>query len=309
MKGADSSKLVSMQHVIAEHVPSGSMVVMGAQLEQMIPFAAGHEIIRQGRRDLTLAGPISDILFDQMIGAGCVSRVMAAWVGNASAGMGYCFRRAVEKGIPCAIETVDHTNLTLALALHAAAMGVPFMPTYTTLGSDLLKRNGNLREFSSPVNEERLVAVRALRPDVAILHVQRADSAGNAHLWGNLGVAIDAARASRKVIVVAEEIVSPEVIASDPNRTLVPGFLVAAVVHEPWGAHPSPVQGCYGRDHAFFHEYHEQTRELDGFERWIKDWVAGVPSRPAYMKHLGDSRAENLRVREHALSAPADFGF
>ena len=163
MMGTTASKLVSMQRAIAEQVPSGSMVVMGAQLEQMIPFAAGHEIIRQGRRDLTLVGPISDILFDQMIGAGCVTRVMAAWVGNASAGMGYCFRRAVEKSIPRAIETVDHTNLTLALALHAAAMGVPFLPTYSTLGSDLLKRNGNLREFSSPVNEERLVAVRALQ--------------------------------------------------------------------------------------------------------------------------------------------------
>jgi glutaconate CoA-transferase subunit A len=308
MKGT-VSKLVSMYRAIAEHVPSGSMVLMGAQLEQMIPFAAGHEIIRQGRRDLTLVGPISDILFDQMIGAGCVSRVMAAWVGNASAGMGYCFRRAVEKSIPRAIETVDHTNLTIALALHAAAMGVPFMPTYSTLGSDLLKRNGNLREFSSPVNEERLVAVRALRPDVAILQVQRADVSGDAHLWGNLGVAIDGARASRKVIVVAEEIVAPEVIASDPNRTLIPGFLVAAVVHEPWGAHPSPVQGYYGRDHDFFHEYHDQTRELDDFERWIKHWVADVPSRAAYLKQLGDSRAGSLKVRQHALSAQVDFGY
>jgi glutaconate CoA-transferase subunit A len=309
MMGTTASKLVSMRQAVTEHVPSGSMVLMGAQLEQMIPFAAGHEIIRQGRRDLTLVGPISDILFDQMIGAGCVSRVMAAWVGNASAGVGYCFRRAVEKSIPRAIETVDHTNLTIALALHAAAMGVPFMPTYTTLGSDLLKRNGNLREFSSPVNEERLVAVRALRPDVAILHVQRADASGNAHLWGNLGVAIDGARASRKVIVVAEEIVAPEVIASDPNRTLIPGFLVTAVVNEPWGAHPSPVQGYYGRDHAFFHEYHDQTRELDGFERWIGQWVAEIPTRDSYMKQLGDSRADSLRVREHALSVAADFGF
>jgi glutaconate CoA-transferase subunit A len=304
-----ASKLVSMRQAIAENVPSGSMILMGAQLEQMIPFAAGHEIIRQGRRDLTLVGPISDILFDQMIGVGCVSSVMAAWVGNASAGMGYCFRRAVEKSIPHAIETVDHTNLTIALALHAAAMGVPFMPTYTTLGSDLLKRNGNLREFSSPVNEERLVAVRALRPDVAILHVQRADVSGNAHLWGNLGVAIDGARASRKVILIAEEIVAPEVIASDPNRTLIPGFLVTAVVQEPWGAHPSPVQGYYGRDHDFFHEYHDRTRDLDGFERWIKNWVADVPSRAAYWKRLGDSRTDSLKVRQHALSVPADFGY
>src|SRR5260370_5739501 len=304
-----ASKIVSMQRAIAEDGPSGSMVLVGAEAEQMIPFAAGDEIIRQGRRDLTLVGPISDILFDQMIGAGCVSGVMAAWVGHASAGMGYCFRRAVEKRIPRAIETVDHTNLTIALALHAGAMGVPFMPTYTTLGSDLLKRNGNLREFSSPVNEDRLVAVRALRPDVAIVNVQRADAAGNAHVWGSLGVAINGARASRKVTVVTEEIVAPEVIASDPNRALIPGFLVAAVVHEPGGAHPAPVQGYYGRDHAFFHEYHDQTRELDGFERWIKHWVTEVPSRDSYMKRLGDSRADGFRVREHALSVPVDFGF
>src|SRR5258708_2754324 len=266
MIGTTASKLVSMQKAVTDHVPSGSMVLMGAQLEQMIPFAAGHEIIRQGRRDLTLVGPMSDILFDQMIGAGCVTRVMAAWVGNAAEGVGYCFRRAVEKSIPRAIETVDHTNLTIALALHAAAMGVPFLPTYSTLGSDLLKRNGNLREFSSPVNEERLLAVRALRPGVAILPVPRAGAARNAHPWGNLGVAIDGARASRKVIVVAEEIVAPEVIASDPNRTLIPGFLVAAVVHEPGGAHPAPVQGYYGRDHPFFHDYHHQPRELDRFD-------------------------------------------
>jgi glutaconate CoA-transferase subunit A len=139
--------------------------------------------------------------------------------------------------------------------------------------------------------------------------VQRADTSGNAHLWGNLGVAIDGARASRKVILVAEEIVAPEVIASDPNRTLIPGFLVTAVVQEPWGAHPSPVQGYYGRDHDFFHEYHDQTRGLDDFERWIKHWVADVPSRSAYWKQLGDSRADSLKVQQHALSAPVDFGY
>ena len=309
MTAAAPSKIVSMVQAIAEHVPSGSSVLMGAELEQMIPFSAGHEIIRQRRRDLTLVGPISDILFDQMIGAGCVSRVMAAWVGNASAGVGYCFRRAVERAIPNAIETVDYTNFTLAMALHAAALGVPFMPTYAALGSDLLKSNGNLREFDSPVSEDRLIAVRALRPDVAILPVQRADALGNSHLWGNLGVAIDGARASRKVIVVAEEIVAPEVIASDPNRTLIPGFLVSAVVHEPWGAHPSPVQGYYGRDHAFFAEYHEKSRKQEDFERWLEDWVLKIPSRAQYMMKLGSSRIADLKVREHAFTAPADFGF
>lgn len=303
------SKLVDLHDAIAAHVPNGSMVLLGAQLEQMIPFAAGHEIIRQGRQDLQLVGPISDILFDQLIGAGCVSRVFAAWVGNVSAGVGYCFRRAVEEGIPRRLQTVDYSNFTLALALHAGALGVPFMPTYSTLGSDVLARNGNLREFPSPVSEEKLVAVRALRPDVAIVHVQRADAMGNAHLWGNLGVAVDGARASRKVIVVAEEIVEPEVIASDPNRTLIPGFLVAAVVHEPWGAHPSPVQGCHGRDHAFFSQYHEQSRTVEDFERWLERWVLGVAGRREYMNLLGACRAESLSVREHALSAPADFGY
>ncbi len=303
------SKLVSLPQAIGEHVPPGSMVLMGAQLEQMIPFAAGHELIRQGRRDLTLVGPVSDILFDQMIGAGCVSRVMAAWVGNVSAGVGYCLRRAVERNLPRPVQMVDYSNFTLALALHAGALGVPFLPTYSTLGSDLLKKNGNLREFPSPVNEEKLVAVRALRPDVAILHAQRADQFGNTHLWGNLGVAVDGARAARKVIVVAEEIVAPEVIASDPNRTLIPGFLVAAVVHEPWGAHPSPVQGYYGRDHAFFSQYHEQSRELEDFEPWLQRWVTGVSGRREYLNVLGGARVETLGVREHAYSAAADFGY
>ena len=303
------SKRMTMREAIARHVPSGSMVLLGAQLEQMIPFAAGQELIRQSRRDLTLVGPISDILFDQMIGAGCVSRVMAAWIGNVSAGVGYCFRRAVERGVPGRLDVVDYSNFTMAMALHAGALGVPFLPTYATLGSDLLKKNGNLREFSSPVSEEKLVAVRALRPDVAILQVQRSDAQGNAHIWGSLGVAVDGARAARKIIVVAEEMVEPEVIASDPNRTLVPGFLVSAVVHEPGGAHPSPVQGYYGRDHAFFSQYHEQTRRLEDFEDWLAHWVVHVTDRQEYWKQLGAGRVESLAVKEHAYSAPADFGY
>jgi glutaconate CoA-transferase, subunit A len=303
------SKVMSMRDAIAQHVPSGSMVLMGAQLEQMIPFAAGHELIRQGRRDLTLVGPISDILFDQMIGAGCVSRVMAAWVGNVSAGVGYCYRRAVERNIPRRIEVVDYSNFTIALALQAGAMGVPFMPTYATLGSDLLKKNGNLREFSSPVSEETLVAVRALRPDVAIIHAQRADAHGNTHLWGSLGVAIDGARASRKIIIVAEEIVDPAIISSDPNRTLVPGFLVSAVVHQPGGAHPSPVQGYYGRDHAFFEDYHERSRRVEDFEEWLTHWVLHPIDHHDYWKQLGTARTDALKVKDHAYSSPADFGY
>jgi len=187
---------------------------------------------------LTLMGPISDILFDQMIGAGCVARVMAAWVGNVSAGLGHNFGGAADHSQPRAVEILDYSNMTMALGLHAGALGVPFLPTFSTLGTDLLEKNENLREFGSPVGNEKLVAVKALKPDVAVIHAQRADRHGNAHLWGNLGVAVDAARASKCVIVVAEEIVEPQVIASDPNRTLIPGFMVAGVVHEPWGRTP-----------------------------------------------------------------------
>jgi glutaconate CoA-transferase subunit A len=304
-----ASKLVSMSEAVASNVRSGTHVLMGAQLEQMIPFAAGHEIIRQNCRNLTLSGPISDALFDQMIGAGCVEAVRAAWVGNVSAGLGHCFSRAMNDLHPSPLHMVEYSNLTFALALHAGALGVPFLPTHSTLGSDLLKNNTSLREFQSPVSDDKLVAITELRPDVAIIHVQRADEQGNAHLWGNLGVAVDGARAAKCVIVVAEEIVAPQIISSDPNRTLIPGFTVAAVVHEPLGAHPSPVQGYYGRDHDFFTEYHKQSRTVEGFAEWLDRWVLQVSDRQDYTRQLGVERIANLGVHEHAYSAPADFGY
>jgi glutaconate CoA-transferase subunit A len=303
-----TTKLVTMREAIANHVRSGTSVLMGAQLEQMIPFAAGHEMIRQNCKNLTLSGPISDALFDQLIGAGCVEAVRAAWVGNVSAGLGHCFSRAMNDGIPNPLHVVDYSNFTFALGLHAGALGVPFLPTRSTLGSDLLKKNAGLREFQSPVSDEKLVAVTALHPDVAIIHVQRADEQGNAHLWGNLGVSVDGARAAKNVIVIAEEIVAPEIISSDPNRTLIPGFTVAAVVHEPLGAHPSPVQGYYGRDHDFFGDYHTQSRTTEGFAAWLDRWVLQVSDRRDYIRQVGVERIANLGVCEHAYSAPADFG-
>ncbi len=302
-------KRMTLAEAIARFVPDGASVVMGAQMEQMIPFAAGHELIRQRRRELTLIGPISDALFDQLIGAGCVARVLAAWVGNVSEGLGYCLRRAIERGLPRPVEMVDFSNFTLALALHAAALGVPFLPARTALGSDLLHHNPYLKVMECPFEHRPLVAVQALHPDVAIVHVQRADVAGNAHLWGGLGVAVDAARAARAVIVIAEEIVPAEVIASDPNRTLIPGILVHAVVHEPWGAHPSPVQGYYGRDHQFFAEYYRASRYEGTFQRWLEQWVFAPGGRTDYLDRLGAGRLASLTVAQHAYSAPADFGW
>lgn len=313
------SKLVSMREAIAELIPDGASVAIGLQMEQMIPFAAGHEIIRQKKRGLTLIGPISDILFDQLIAAGCVERVIAAWVGNVMMGSAYNFRRAVEQG---RLQVVNMTNFTVALALQAAAMGVPFLPTRTALGSNVARDNDFFAEIDSPFGEtqsgnsstrpggpDKLHAVRALTPDVAIVHLQRADREGNAHCWGNFGVMTEAVRATKRVIVLAEKIVDAEVIASDPNRTVVPGFLVTAVVECRYGAHPSPVQGCYKRDDAFFRQYHEQTRGKASSEAWLQRWVHSVADRTAYMNQLGGCRVDDLSVKLHAYAAQTDFGY
>ncbi len=304
------TKLFTLDEAIRSFVKDGDRVVMGAALEALIPFAAGYEMIRQGLRELALVGPISDILFDLLIGAGCVARVEAAWVGNVMMGSGYNFRRAVERGVPGPLEVVEHSNLTLQTALKAAALGLPYLPTLSTLGSSILERNPGLRETTCPFTGVPLVAVQALAPDVAILHVQRADANGNAHLWGNLGVSQEAALAARRVILVAEEIVPPPVIASDPNRTVVPGFLVAAVVEARWGSHPSPCQGYANRDHAFYREYHAESQEREGFLRWLERWVLGVDGHGGYLRLLErDRRLENLAVAQSAPSAPAEFGF
>lgn len=335
-----SSKQLTMREAIAELVPNGASVAMGLQMEQMIPFSAGHEIMRQKKRDLTLIGPISDILFDQLIGAGCVRKVIAAWVGNVMMGSAYNFRRAVEHpsapraGAPGTpheelgpIEVVNFTNFSVALALQAAAMGVPFLPTRTALGSDVAKDNEFFTTIENPfrttddgrlttssgsrptTHDSRLHAVKALSPDVTIVHVQRADHDGNAHCWGNFGVMIEGVRAAKRVIVVAEEIVAPEVIASDPNRTVIPGFLVSAVVESPMGAHPSPVQGYYARDDAFFEEYHQQTKTPAEFAAWADQWVHGVKDVAGYVARLGADRVRGLQVRKHAYAAQADFGY
>jgi glutaconate CoA-transferase, subunit A len=301
------SKRRTMSEAIAECVTDGASVAIGLAMEQMIPFAAGHEIIRQNKRDLTLVGPISDILFDQMIVARCVSRIIAAWVGNVMMGSAYNFRRGVESG---AMQVTNMSNFTVALALQAAAMGVPFLPTRSAMGSDIVRDNPFFVEMQSPFPPyEKLHAIKALAPDVAIVQVQRADENGNAHCWGNLGVMIEGVRAAKKVIVVAEEIVSPEVITSDPNRTVIPELLVSAVVECPLGAHPSPVQGYYSRDNAYYHHYHEQTKTVDDSRNWLDRHVHEVRDRTAYLTKLGECRVDGLRTKQHAYAATTDYGY
>ncbi|MBU1744256.1 MAG: CoA transferase subunit A [Proteobacteria bacterium] len=303
------SKIMTMRDAVVRFVPHGSSVVMGAALESLIPFAAGHEIIRRQVRDLTMIGPISDILFDQLIGAGCVRKVIAAWVGNVSAGLGHNYRRACEQGIPHRLEVIDHSNFTISLALLAGGLGAPYIPTYSLLGTDIPRTNPTLRESISPFGGEKILLVPALQPDVAILHVQRSDENGNAHAWGNLGISEEAALASERIIIVAEEIVPHPIIVSDPNRVLAPSFKVCAVVHEPGGAHPSPVQGYYNRDHEYYHEYHRATRTAEGNAEWMGKWVADLKDRAGYFQKLGEGRRQGLQLKEHRYAAPVDYGY
>jgi len=300
------SKLFSLREAISRFVLDDYEVAMGTCQETMIPFAAGHELISQRKRNLTLIGPISDILFDQIIGGGCVSKIRAAWVGNVITGSCYNFRRAVENGV---IEMEDHSNLTLSMALQAGSMGVSFMPARTALGSDLFKTNTCLKTITCPFTGDTLTAVAAINPDVTIIHVQRVDEYGNAHAWGNLGITREACLASRHIIITAEEIVTPEVIRSDPNRVVTPGFRVSAVVHVPFGAHPSPVPGYYNRDHQAFIDYRKDSKTQDVFAKWRTRWIDSVKSSSDYLSLLGNERVAGLALKNHAPSEAVDYGY
>jgi glutaconate CoA-transferase subunit A len=291
-----SGKVMSMRDAVAAFVRDGDRVSAACGLEARIPFAAGHEIVRQGRRGLTLIGPISDALYDLLIGAGCASAVEAAWVGNVGSGLGYNYRRAVEHGVPGPLHVCDYTNLTLAVGLRAAADGVPFGVTRSILGTSLAAQHDAFREIFDPWTGERVIAVRAIPLDVAIVHAQRADAQGNAHIFGNLGTTVESVRAAQRVIVSVEELVSAEVITSEPNATLIPGFLVDAVVVEPFGAHPAPVFGYSERDHAFFDAYARAARTPGGFAAWCAEWIEGLADRAAYLEHLGAERIAAHRV-------------
>jgi glutaconate CoA-transferase subunit A len=305
----DHSKLLSLSEAISRFVKPGRSVALGTSLEGLIPFAAGHEIIRQKINGLTLIGPISDMLFDLLIGGGCVAKIRAAWVGNVSTGAAYHFRRAVEQGIPGPLEVENHSNFTLALSLHAGALEVPYLPARTLLGSDIIAGNPHFKTFPCPFTGQTLLLVQAIRPDVAILHVQRADAFGNAHLWGNIGVSVEAAKASREVILIAEEIVDSEVIRSDPNRTVIPGMIVSAVVEEPWGAHPSAVHGYYGHDDPVYVDYSRETKTLEDSREWFEKWVYGVKNRRDYLQLIPQDQLEQLKVKNSAPAAFTEFGY
>ena len=297
---------MSLQAAVSEWVRIDDSVVLGACLEACIPFAVAHELIRQEIRGLNLIAPISDMSTDMLIGAGCVTEVTGAWVGNVSGGLGHNYRRSIEKGIPHPVKINDHSNFSLGMALNAGAYGMPFIPVRSLLGSDILQSNSGFKVMEDEESRSSYVRVPPINPDVVFLSVQRSDEEGNCHFWGNYGVLQEAALASKKIILLTEELVESEVIQSDPNRVPFPGFLVKAVCHVPGAVHPSPMTGFWKRDHDFFNEYHRQSRNQKGFREWVKEWVMEPKDHQAYIRKLGND-LEKLKIRETSPSFPVNY--
>jgi glutaconate CoA-transferase subunit A len=299
------SKLVSMRDAVAQYVRDADTVVIEG-FTHLICFAAGHEIIRQGRRNLTLCRLTPDLIYDQLIAAGCARKLVFSWAGNPGAGSLHAFRRAVEgKADPIELEEYSHFGMVARFCAGSAKL--PFWPMRDYAGTDIPAANPRIRTVACPYTGEQLATVPALNPDVTIVHAQRADANGNAQIWGLLGVQKEAAFASKHVIVVVEELVDESVIRADPNRTLIPGMIVDAVVVEPWGAHPSYAQGFYDRDNDFYVAWENVSRDPAKLRGYLDEFVYGVPDRQAYLaKHPG--LVERLRADER-LCAGVNYGY
>jgi glutaconate CoA-transferase subunit A len=299
------SKVTTMREAVAAHVHDGDTVVIEG-FTHLICFAAGHEIIRQRRRDLVLCRLTPDLIYDQMIAAGCARKLVFSWAGNPGAGSLHAFRRAVEgKGAP-ALELEEYSHFGMVGRLCAGAARLPFWPMRNYMGTDLPGVNPRIATVECPYTGERLATVPALNPDVTIVHAQRADAQGNTQIWGLLGVQKEAAFASARVIVVVEELVDEQIIRADPNRTLIPGLAVDAVVVEPWGAHPSYAQGYYDRDNEFYVQWEAISREPAALERYLGEFVYGVKDRAEYVTRVGG--LERLRA-DARVCAGVNYGF
>jgi glutaconate CoA-transferase subunit A len=301
-----ATKVIRMAEAISRFVHDGDVIVIEG-FTHLICFAAAHEIIRQRRRDLTVCRLTPDLIYDQLIGAGCVQKLVFSWAGNPGVGPLYALRRAVEQGIPHPLELEEYSHYGMVARLTAGAAKLPFYPLRNYMGSDLPRVNPQIKKVSCPFTGEELAAVPALNPDTAIIHAQRADENGNAQIWGLIGVQKEAAFASRNTVVVAEEIVPESVIRSDPNRTLIPGLIVDAVVCEPFGCHPSYAQGYYDRDNGFYVRWREISKDVARFDSYLDEWVFGVRDRAEYVGRMGASLT-GLKARAR-LSAAVNYGY
>ena len=297
------SKLISLSEAISTHVHDGDLLY-AAGFTHLIPFAAAHEIIRQGRRNLVLARATPDIIYDQMVAAGCARKIIFSYSGNPGVGSLRIVRAALEGG---RLEYEEYSHFAMITRVMAGAIGLPFLPMKAVAAEDLMRVNAQYKKVTDPYSGEVLNTVPALNPDVAIIHAQRADVNGNTHIWGILGEQKEAAFAARRVIVTAEEIVDEAVIRSDPNRTLIPAMIVSAVCHVPYCAHPSYTQGYYDRDNPFYLEWDKVSASPESVKAWLDEWVYGVKNRAEYWARLGEAAHERLKVKPK-WSAPVNYG-
>ena len=297
------TKLVPLSKAIATYV-NDDEVVYAAGFTHLIPFAAGHEIIRQGKKDLTLARATPDLIYDQMVAAGCARKVIFSYMGNPGVGSLRIVRSAIEQG---KLEWEEYSHFGMITRLQAGASGLPFLPMKQTGATDLEEFNANIKCIPDPFGGKDVIVVPALHPDVAIVHVQRADADGNSHLWGIIGEQKEAAFAAKKVIVTAEEIVDESVIRSDPNRTMIPGIVVSAVCHVPFACHPSYAQGYYDRDNEFYLAWDKVSESAEATKQYLDEWVYSVKDRNEYWEKLGTEAHQRLEVPQQ-MSEPINYG-
>ena len=278
-----AAKLLPLREAIAAHVRDGLCVALEG-FTHLIPFAAGHEIIRQGRRDLHLVRMTPDLVYDQMIGVGCARRLTFSWGGNPGVGSLHRLRDAVERGWPGPLELDEHTHAGMAAAYCAGAARLPFGTLRGYLGTDLTGANPRVRGVDCPFTGERLAAVPALNPDVTILHAQRADRRGNVAIHGIVGAQREAALAATTLIVTVEEVVDE--LPPAMNSIVLPHWLVTAVAHCPGGAYPSYVQGHYARDNAFYQRWDAIARDRGTFRAWMDEHVLGCRDHAAFLARL-----------------------
>ncbi len=297
------TKLLSLSEAISTYINDGD-IVYAAGFTHLIPFAAGHEIIRQGKKNLTLARATPDLIYDMMVAAGCARKVIFSYMGNPGVGSLRIVRAAIERG---ELEMEEYSHFGMITRLQAGAAGLPFLPMNQVGVADLERANPNIKRIPDPYGGKDVIVVPALHPDVAIVHVQRADVNGNAHLWGIIGEQKEAAFAAKKVILTAEEIVDESVIRSDPNRTMIPGIIVHAVCHVPYACHPSYAQGYYDRDNEFYLAWDKISESTENVAAWLDEWVYGVKDRQEYWDKLGSEKQAQLQV-EPRLSQAINYG-
>jgi glutaconate CoA-transferase subunit A len=302
-----TTKVTTMRDAVAELIRDGDTVAIEG-FTHLICFAAGHEIIRQRRRDLTLARMTPDVIYDQMVAGGVARKLIFSWLGNPGVGSLHSIRRRIEDEDPEPLEIEEYSHFGMVCRYVAGASNLPFFPLRSYYESDIPSVNPLIVPMTSPYEDgSEVYVVPPLRPDVSIVHAQRADAAGDAQIWGLLGCQKEAAFAADRVIVVVEEVVDEQVIRRDPNRTVIPGAIVDAVVEEPFACHPSFAQGYYDRDNAFYLEWDRIARDPATLEAWLDEWVHGLASHREYVEKWGNAHWDSLKPGS-AWSGEVDYG-